>query len=351
MDKKIFPELPYKGYNLYDAGGDISKKWFVYAANGQRKKIYKNLNSEKDLTRRYQLAKEIIDELAPPTASLSADKILLLNTIHTIADENKWAKKSWQTQFSRLKQFLNFKNVAVTPAYVADFFKHLGQTRSETTYAAYHQLLKQIFEAAKMDIDAYFSDVRRVRANTTAYLFFSRSEQETIKRALKNDTRLAIAVQCCYFCFIRPGSELTQIKVGDIYLSEQRILIRKEVAKGKRQEFAVIPDAFVETLRGFIANRRPDEYLINGRTKGKQIGLNTLSCRHQNMLKRLGIDTETKKMYSWKNTGAVHFLEAGGTVLELSRLMRHKDIKTTMGYIRDLGAEHLIAARSKFSEW
>ena len=153
------------------------------------------------------------------------------------------------------------------------------------------------------------------------------------------DPQLWQFIKFINYCFIRPG-ELRQLKLSDIFFSENKILVRKEISKNKKSQFVSIPTVFLEEMYKDGWHQLPGDYFVFSQTglPGlQQIGLNSMRNRHQNILKDLKFNTARHKLYSWKHTGAVQFVKNGGSMKDLQLQLRHHSLDQVNTYLKDLG--------------
>jgi integrase len=112
-------------------------------------------------------------------------------------------------------------------------------------------------------------------------------------------------------------------------------------AKNNHQESVVIPKALEPILDEMeLHNYNPDLYLF-GRNLQTDItpyvNQNHISARYSKFIHQLHIDSE-KGLYSWKHTGVCkYYYLTGKDVYALMRQLRHRDLNTTMIYLKSLG--------------
>lgn len=157
---------------------------------------------------------------------------------------------------------------------------------------------------------------------------------------LKHDRRMYYFTQFMYHCFIR-RTELTYIKVRHVDMINKTIIIPGETAKNRTQESVVIPPDLEPVIREMdLGKYSGDDYVFGrslktGPTRFKNP--NWISGRHNRVVKQLGIDSE-KGLYSHKHTGVcAYYYLTGKDIYSLMRQLRHRDMSTTMIYLKSLG--------------
>jgi integrase len=172
-------------------------------------------------------------------------------------------------------------------------------------------------------------------------LAFSEKEQEKLKKHLyEHDRQMYYFTQVIYYCFIR-RSELLQLQVGHFDLVNHTIIIPADISKNKCSETVVIPVGLEEILLEMrLQHHSPDDYVIgHGLQRSFRMikNINHISTRHNKVASKLGFDPD-KGLYSWKHTGACRaYYATGKDIYSLMRQLRHRDLNTTMIYLKSLG--------------
>lgn len=103
----------------------------------------------------------------------------------------------------------------------------------------------------------------------------------------------------------------------------------------------MIPDNFLPVLQEMQLHRYgPEDYVFGRKLETGPVQYknpNWISSRHNDIVKALRIDPD-KGLYSWKHTGVgCYYYATGKDVYALLRQLRHRDLKTTMIYLKSLG--------------
>lgn len=334
-------------FHLYDAGGDLSKRWYVrYIDGGQRRKKYGDINFFDTKEGRVGAAKKIIDALKQkPDGDIGHQSAIIVKAKAWIEDNRpRWRKKTYQTNKSKLENFIAWVGVRKpTPEIVKAFFQHLLSERSGVTHNKYLRELTRIFTA--IGHPYLTKGLLPVRAASTPAKYFQSHQIARIKKMLEpSDPALWLAIQFIYYCFIRPG-ELRLLKIGDINFDDWRICIRSDISKNKKTQYVSIPTAFRGQILELSA-MPPNDFVFQS-VDGMPTGLNTLSKRFRKALDKLGFSQEYK-LYSWKHTGAVAVVKAGIGMKELQIQLRHASLDEVDKYLRQLGVMDLTRLNDKF---
>ncbi len=373
--------------HLRDAGGDLSKEWFVeYCFRDPRTNKMKRFREHgfaklKTAKERYELADRIIAELKEKMLAgwtpFDDRKVSYEDQLIYQLYADRWgrerseipsirvhlseflearkpvvAPKTYQTYRSKLRIFAEWAahegiddiHVSnITREHIYDFLRFQVEHKniSSHTVGKYKQLIHAFFE--------YMIKTRAITMKNPVHNIpdFGRVEDkaprpipEKVRKMLsaymrKHDPQLWLFCQMEYYCAIRPN-ELRQLRIRDIDLEQQIIRIPAAIAKNRTSENVNIPDQMAKALRELGIERMEREWLLfssNGLPGEKMYGVNTMAYRFNRIRNKLGISSEYK-LYSYKHTGGVQLVNAGVDVWELQRHFRHRSVDTTERYIK-----------------
>ena len=158
-----------------------------------------------------------------------------------------------------------------------------------------------------------------------------------------HDTNFHYYVLCMltYYCFIR-RTELTKLKVGDVYLHGGYIVIDGENSKNRKTESVTIPDVFLPDLALHLSKAKNSDYLFS-KNKFKAgptpITPKKISDEWAKFRKLHKFDSKYQ-FYSLKDTGITDLLNSGIPAIKVRDQARHYDLKITESY----------TARNKFAD-
>lgn len=336
-----------KDIRLYTAGGDLSKPWFLEWKEGdERKRLMKGINKHKTAEGRIAAAEALKQKLLDEPSEDAHDylqQILdwLENRRGILRDSSIHSYSSKSRIFFA---WLGRRDLDADA--VAAFFEHLLSKRQakKGTFNAYLTQLRFLCrEVLKLKEDLFVSVKRQAKESAPA-VFFNKLQVKQLSNKLKDNPDLWLAVQFLFYCFIRPG-ELRLLKVSDIDFEQQQILIRREIAKNRREQWVKIPKAFLPSLLP-LQELDPNNYVLGG--GDVPFGKNRLKIQHQAFLASLGYDTKRYKLYSWKHTGAVMAVRSGVNLKELQLQIRHHSLDELNGYLRQMGILELDDLQHKF---
>lgn len=402
MYKEKFAILP----KLYDGGGDLKKRWFIYYSvknpstfKMERFKVYGDLANKLTVKSRYALAKEIIQEYTQKLKEgwtpfdekrefLYRDEILYANTAKIFGNE----KKTNDPIRMHLSKFLELEKIRVAPKtyesyqsktrlfcewlehegygkagisdinteIIQDFFHFLITKRKlcRRTVEKYQQNLTALFE--------YLIRIKKVKENPVKDIprvglvvdyapkpILSHDLLKLKEAIISQDLQLWLACQFQYYCFIRPGTELRLMRISSINFDAGIVTIPNALAKNRRTETVVIPKIFLRTLKEeYHLDQYPYDYYVFGREGEpgtEPQGKNTMRVRFNAIRDDLGLSKEYK-FYSWKHTGATAAVDAGIPERHLMDQLRHKSFEATDHYFRRHRGYQSPAIKENFPE-
>lgn len=355
--KKFFVPSRIK---LYDAGGDLSKRWFVYYYDQdlKRKKRYGKINQfQKEEDRRIE-AQLIIAELTrDKTEADLYDHLLVKLLIEWVEFRKPTLRRhrTYQHYMGKMRCFAEwYQGGKFGVDEAEDFLQWLAEVKAHgnTTRNDYRVIMKSAFtwlvKRNKWPINP-FSTIKKIKSEKVPALYFQKAQIAELKQMmLEKEPQLWVFVQMMYYAFIRP-SELREMKVGDIFFDEGKILVRRDISKNGKQQYVAIPDPLIPVLIEAFQGAALGNYLFSqsnlpGPT---MLGVNTMRSRHTKILKALRYSRD-HKLYSWKHTGAVMAVQAGINIKQLQIQLRHHSLEQVDQYLRKLGLSDLSDLTSKF---
>ena len=144
-----------------------------------------------------------------------------------------------------------------------------------------------------------------------------------------------------YYCFIR-RTELTKLKVSDVYLHGGYIVIHGENSKNRKTESVTIPDVFLSDLAQHLTTANNSDYLFS--TNKFKAGPTPITPKKISdewaKFRKLHKFDSKYQFYSLKDTGITDLLNSGIPAIKVRDQARHYDLKITESY----------TARNKFAD-
>ena len=144
-----------------------------------------------------------------------------------------------------------------------------------------------------------------------------------------------------YYCFIR-RTELTKLKVSDVYLHGGYIVIDGTNSKNRKTESVTIPDVFLPDLAQHLTTANNSDYLFS--TNKFKAGPTPITPKKISdewaKFRKLHKFDSKYQFYSLKDTGITDLLNSGIPAIKVRDQARHYDLKITESY----------TARNKFAD-
>lgn len=402
MKQEKYAILP----KLYDADGDLTKRWFIYYSmkhplthKMERFKVYGELANKLTVKSKYALAKEMIEEYSKKirdgwtpfdenTEFLFRDEVLYRQVGKNFGFEKK-TKDPLRPQISK---FLELEKIRVAPKtyesyqsktrLFCEWLEHEGfgkaniaEIGTEQIQNFFHylitqkQLCRRTIEKYQQNLTTlfdYFVRLKKVTENPVKDIprvglvvdyapkpILSTDLAKLKDEIMKKDLQLWLACQFQYYCFIRPGTELRLMRISSINFDAGVVTIPNALAKNRRTETVVIPKVFLRVLKdSYHLDKYPYNYYVFGREGEpglEPLGKNTMRVRFNAIRDDMGLSKEYK-FYSWKHTGATAAVDAGIPERHLMDQLRHKSFEATDHYFRRHRGYKSPAIQNEFPE-
>ena len=343
---------------VYDAGGDLQKRWFVewddWSGN-KRKRSYRGINQYHTARERYEAIQRLIADITNPDPDADCWP-LVMDMRNFVRTKGKTVStKTRQGYESKLRTFEGWYTGQVMDGRQAQaYLDHLLEsgTCGKSTRNHHRVFMRMAYGwmmkrgLAKSNP---FDFTEKVRAVRTPARPFNSSQIAHLKRVMaQEDPDLWMFCQVIYYCFIRPG-ELRQMIVGDIMWDEWCFLLRAEVSKNGKEQYVIIPESLRGELTEAYYGKNPQMWLFGkeGLATDRQIGKNEMSDRHRMILQEYRY-SGAHKLYSWKHTGAKKAAMAGVSIKDLQVQLRHHSLDQVDEYLRSLGVQDLSTLAARF---
>lgn len=326
------------GWNPFDEEGVIYEDHLQYA---NIRKVY-GKQRKSNLTLRYFLS-EFAGEL-----------------------KNRVCKKSYESYQSKIRlfaQWLDKKGIgdndisAITSDVILEFLDYLFTERhlSGRTIQKYGVNLRQFFKYLIKRKRIYHNPMPEMPKYPNTVDKSARPIRQgdlvKLKQAIINtDPQLWLAIQMQFYCAIRPGNEMLNMRINWIDFDAGTITIPafenfngeyEGRAKNRITETVVIPTQFLAVIKkDYLLHQYHGELYVfshNGMPGNTRLGKNNLRNRFNRYRDALGLSKEYQ-FYSSKHTGGVNAHRNGVPIKDIQRQMRHKDLATTDHYLNKMMA-------------
>ncbi len=351
----------YKTAKIFDAGGDLSKRWYVHysfrSPETGKFHLFQNWIPQKIKTcsgrrdKAHEMIKDINRRLRQgfnPFAYSEKKNTSILVALEYVLSikEGSCRKRSFFTYRSMVRLFivwLKVKNLLNIP--VDDFNYHLAQEYMDYTQAkmkycnrTYNNratALKTVFKALvkrEWILVNPFDKVERLPKEEAEIVSFTVEDLVKMQKNLPAwDYDLYVCACLIFYCFIRP-QEIVRLKVSHFQLKNRTIMLPGTISKNKKNELVQIPNAMVPVLEKLDLNYPGSHFVFTRHLKRgtKEAAPTRIAGAWRKFANHFGID---KNIYSLKHTGAGMAIENGINVRDLQLQLRHSSLEITQIYL------------------
>ena len=385
MKRKKIVILP----KLNDAGGDLSKKWFIYYSvrdprtdKMKRFREHSGLSQADETERRRcagQQIRELTEKLKRGWSPFLDDKEaiyedqLQYKTVAEIYGKQKAANATFRrlaSQFIEVKRSSGVLEPKTIQCYVSklrmltiwseakygqiditafdnarilQFFNYLVKEKglADGTISDYRQIVSQMFEWVKGTGRILENPVYNIPHGADKDMAprpIAAWDIETFRDTISvKDPQLWMAIEFQTYWFLRPGKELRLLRIRDIDFARGLINVDRFRAKTNRERYATIPRHFLLKLRNQyqLQKYNPDHYVFGKECRPGPVclGKNNLKNRFNGFRKTLNMP-DSYKLYSWKHTGNSLAADSDINMLALRDQNGHTSVQTTEIYLK-----------------
>lgn len=370
----------YSAPKIYDANGDLSKRWYVYYSfrNPATDKlerqtpIYAGVNKFKNLKERKNaikiLAKAVENILENGFNPYDEDSVPVDETKnYSIADavtfslelkKNTLKDNSFRDYRIRIKSFEKwllangFENrniTAVNKKTIVTFLNSVLSTTSAKNRNNTRAILSMFFQSLEdNDIipDNFVKKINVLKSNPERNKTYSSKQEVDIFNYLKsNDELLLLFIQFISYNHLRPV-EVVRLQIKDVNIKDRRLYVR---AKNKAVKVKIIPEILLASLPD-LEKFHPESYLFTPIGIGQEWATNEtdkrdyFSKRFKKVKDSLGLGKDYG-LYSFRHTFITklyHEFIKNSTPFEAkSKLMLitgHETMVALDKYLRDIDA-------------
>lgn len=170
-------------------------------------------------------------------------------------------------------------------------------------------------------------------------------EEMTRMLNLQHPMRNRLILALLYECGLR-SSEVRNLRVEDADLNRQTIFIRQ--AKGRSDRYIPFGNRILDLLKAYLRYYRPKTWLFRGRNaflekdlEGLPVSKRSVYAIVKQSAQRAGV-VKNLNVHSLRHTFATHLLEDGVDILSVKALMGHRDLKSTLIYLKVARPTHTI---------
>lgn len=245
--------------------------------------------------------------------------------------ELRYSQNTLNTYSDLFREFINhYPDIEldeISEEMIIDFLRYLVNVRGIST-----SYQNQSINAIKFYYEKVLGNSRKVyrveRPREENFLpeVLSKEEVEKILKATNNLKHRAI-LMTVYSAGLRIG-EAINLKIKDI--DSNRMQIRVEQGKGKKDRYTLLGIKTLEVLRKYFIEYKPQIWLFEG-SPGKKYSAKSIQMILKKAVETTGIKKRTT-VHTLRHSFATHLLEDGTDLRYIQSLLGHSSSKTTEIY-------------------
>jgi integrase/recombinase XerD len=248
-----------------------------------------------------------------------------------------YAPRTRDTYLRSMEQFVRFCRRSPDRIEAEDFRRYLADLTerrglSPSTFnqrvAAARVLFRDIL---KREWDARLFDYQPPRFNLPVVL--SPDEVRRLFAVVSNPRNCAL-LELAYGAGLRLG-EILKLKVADI--DSQRMTIRIEQGKGRKDRYVMLSPALLTTLRAYWRTCRPRSWLFPGNEQSKPLDMTAAQRMIFNARLKARIEKKAS-FHTLRHSFATHLMENGTNIRVIQALLGHRSLHTTARYTHLAGS-------------
>ena len=351
----------FKSAKLFDANGDLDKRWFVfyYFRDPETNKWVrlKEWISQTLLTKssRYARAGEIIkrinlklrqgfnpfaDNNKGLTSIMSALDNFLTSKGYSVRQRTIFSYRSYIKQFKEWLVINNLNNTSVESFsfYQAQDYMDYCCSRKKIKNRTFNNILSALrcifnfFIEKEMILVNPFNKVKEFAVEESEIIAFSRDDLDIVHDHLPTFCYELYVISLLIFsCFLRP-QEIVRLRIRHLKNINDRITIPGNVSKNKKNEGTTVPRQLKQAIRGLQLDY-PDDYYVFGKNlkpSEKPTAPTRIAGKWKKFSEKYGI---RKNIYALKHTGNGMALERGINTRDLQLQNRHSSLEMTQKYL------------------
>jgi len=139
-------------------------------------------------------------------------------------------------------------------------------------------------------------------------------------------------------------SEVVRLKPRHIESSPERMMVRVEQGKGRKDRYTLLSRRSLKLLRDYWRKYQPTDWLFFGFDRSKPMSIGTAQMIYKKAYKKAG-QNNLHGIHGLRHAFATHLLEQGTDLLVIKRCLGHSALSTTAQYCH-LSAAHFRNVRS-----
>lgn len=224
--------------------------------------------------------------------------------------------------------------------FISDFLDYIlldrdSSARTRSNYRTWLSSLCNWMMEKQYLIKNPVENIRMLQEEEKKRSALSITDIQKLKKYLKKENPYFLFLcQFAYYTFIRPD-EITNIKLSDIYLKEQKVFIASSISKNRKDGMVGLNDKLIKAMLDLDVFKNPSDYYLFGKgfKPSKEKVTTKVYRNYFNKVREKLRFPDSYQFYSLKDSGIRDLANAEGIVIARDQA-RHADISTTNKYLK-----------------
>ncbi len=231
-----------------------------------------------------------------------------------------------------MKHFFRFHNKPVHEMTTQDvrsyLLHHIHQGYAPATTNSKHSVLVTFFQEV-MEKPEIMAPIPYIKGSTKLPVILTSNEIKQIFDHAPN-LKAKTILMVVYSSGLRV-SEVTGLKISDIYSKRMQVFVRQ--GKGKKDRYTILSETALKALRDYYRIYKPVEWLFYPKNyKEKCISTRAVQDHFKHAAATAGI-TKKVSIHSLRHAFASHLLENDTDLYSIMKLLGHRSLRTTQIYL------------------
>lgn len=247
---------------------------------------------------------------------------------YTIAGKSESCTRNYLMQISKMVLHFECSPLELSIDQMEEYLFMIRQNEKPSMSSFKHLVygLRALFSMFKSE--KLYLALPPVQGSKALPVVFSQPEVKLILKTpklLKHRVLFSVA----YDCGLRI-SELVNLKINDVDFDRQRVHVRQ--SKHKKDRYVPVSPLTLKGVRQYLGASAPQDWLFNGKSRGKQMSREGAYHAFRSCIKKAGISKKVC-IHTFRHSYATHLLEMGLDIVSVKNQLGHADIATTMMYL------------------
>ncbi|NQT76187.1 MAG: site-specific integrase [Bacteroidetes bacterium] len=308
-------------------------KKMIYNIN---RKLHEGWNPfiESENSRQYHSIKEVLEAFLRDKRGLRED------TLRTYNNEVSFLQKFIKTKYDENMYAVSFdQQMAVIYMETTWESREIGAVRYNNILAVCRVIFNWMVEKEYIKQNPFDKIKKKKTGSKIRVMDIDEADRKKIRDYLQKENRPYYAIMMFAFHSLLRPKEISHIKIGDIDLEKQVVVVKGSIAKNHNTRYAPIPDVMVDLVKELIEGvytLRKNWYLFSayGFRPGPVRRDSREIARYWSVLRKTLRLKKEIQFYSLRDSGIIQMIRDGRSPKEVMEAADHSSIEVTNKYVK-----------------